>query len=55
MEAPRVKKGPEVFNASSSKEPSKNVNVGLMSTDAGQSNRLVHNSKSIERNDQNDE
>ena len=49
MEAPRVKKSPEVIHHGSKIElPTKNANVGLMSTDAGQSNRLVHNSKNLE-------
>ena len=57
MEAPRVKKAPEVVNASKTSidAPSRTANIGLMSTDAGQSNRLVHNSKNLEPKEQTDD
>ena len=58
MEAPRVKKAPEVIHhgtKTSIELPAKSTNVGLMSTDAGQSNRLVHNSKNLEPREQTDD
>ena len=57
MEAPRVKKAPEVVNSSKTSidAPSRTANIGLMSTDAGQSNRLVHNSKNLEPKEQTDD